>query len=383
MANIDTEIAEIEGASTGEEVRQSLVDGLNAVNAATLPVVSQSDAGKFMVVNNLGQWEVKSGGLVPTPTGTKSITQNGTHDVTDYASADVNVPNSYSASDEGKVVDDGALVSQTSRNVTQNGTYDTTTNNEVVVNVQGGGEGGVIQPLSVTQNGTYTPPSGVDGYAPVTVSVSGGCQYDSVFEVHKADFSGGSSNIAQGRMDNNYVVAYFHDNMSNTYTLNGAQQAFSVLSAGRGNGNIHGTTVPVQNSAAQMGSFAFENGSTFITRHDDSGSYESFVGGWIGLPAGGTIYENANSNTESNTIVMNSAHKKLCIVVGASNTELRAVGTIDINNVTYPIKNIGYRYDGVYALCGAYIIENNSATTITVTFPSSVYGYVSIIGFDS
>jgi len=34
--------------------------------------------------------------------------------------------------------------------------------------------GGVIQSLSVTQNGTYTPPSGVDGYAPVVVNVSGG-----------------------------------------------------------------------------------------------------------------------------------------------------------------------------------------------------------------
>lgn len=34
--------------------------------------------------------------------------------------------------------------------------------------------GAVVQPLSVTQNGTYNPPSGVDGYAPVTVNVSGG-----------------------------------------------------------------------------------------------------------------------------------------------------------------------------------------------------------------
>jgi len=32
----------------------------------------------------------------------------------------------------------------------------------------------VIQPLNVAQNGTYTPQSGVDGYAPVTVNVSGG-----------------------------------------------------------------------------------------------------------------------------------------------------------------------------------------------------------------
>lgn len=36
------------------------------------------------------------------------------------------------------------------------------------------GGSAVVQPLSVTQNGTYNPPSGVDGYAPVTVNVSGG-----------------------------------------------------------------------------------------------------------------------------------------------------------------------------------------------------------------
>lgn len=36
------------------------------------------------------------------------------------------------------------------------------------------GGGGVVQPLSVTHNGIYNPPSGVDGYAPVTVNVSGG-----------------------------------------------------------------------------------------------------------------------------------------------------------------------------------------------------------------
>jgi hypothetical protein len=39
--------------------------------------------------------------------------------------------------------------------------------------VQWGGGSAVVQPLSVTQNGTYNPPSGVDGYAPVTVNVSG------------------------------------------------------------------------------------------------------------------------------------------------------------------------------------------------------------------
>lgn len=74
----------------------------------------------------------------------KTISTNGTYNASSdnadgYKKAVVNVPNSYAAGDEGKVVSNGALVAQGSDTVTENGTVDTTLINSLLVNVSGGG----------------------------------------------------------------------------------------------------------------------------------------------------------------------------------------------------------------------------------------------------
>lgn len=70
----------------------------------------------------------------------KDISANGTYNASadsadGYKKVVVDVPNSYAAGDEGKVVDNGALVSQTSATYTSNDTYDTTKVNSVTVDV--------------------------------------------------------------------------------------------------------------------------------------------------------------------------------------------------------------------------------------------------------
>lgn len=106
-------------------------------------------------------------------TETLQVIANGIYEAPEgktYNQVEVEVPNNYAVSDEGKVVNNGVLVAQAAHaTVTQNGTIDTTLNNSVTVNVPASTP--VLEQLVVSENGTYTPDPGVDGFDEVVVDV--------------------------------------------------------------------------------------------------------------------------------------------------------------------------------------------------------------------
>lgn len=139
-------------------MKRTLVPKTATSNGVYSPILDDADG--------YSEFTVQVPGI--TPTGTVNINQNGTVDVTQYANAAVDVTNSYTAADEGKVVSSGALVPQTARTVITKGSYDTTTNNSVIVDTPDPGE--VLAKLgsasqTVKLSGQYGPMvSGTDNY---------------------------------------------------------------------------------------------------------------------------------------------------------------------------------------------------------------------------
>ena len=130
---------------------------------------------------------IGGGGGTPAPTLiTKSITTNGSYSASDdsadgYSAVSVDVANTYGAGDEGKVVSNGALVSQSSSSTSSNGTVDTTLINSLAISVptysaadngkviQNGALAAQLTHKSITANGT-----GIDTtyYSSVDVAVA-------------------------------------------------------------------------------------------------------------------------------------------------------------------------------------------------------------------
>lgn len=156
--------------STPNAVNQTEVFIKSAVSGNTMTPITQTEKFVADVINKeevtpkthdekFIKWAIEnSSGETPVLIE-KTITENGEYlassdNATGYSKVTAGVPNTYTVSDEGKVVSDGALVTQTSETYTANGTYDTTTIGSVTVNVSGTAPTGGT--LSITNNsGTW------------------------------------------------------------------------------------------------------------------------------------------------------------------------------------------------------------------------------------
>lgn len=142
-SNTNRPLSEIVGLSTDTKPTDS-IEGIKIQNGSSF---RELDTGKkFLFDAENTTWnEVSSGGGGGSTLIEKSISANGVYNASEdsadgYSKVTVDVANSYTQADEGKVVSNGSLVSQTTHaEITENGIYDITTNNSVNVNVSGGG----------------------------------------------------------------------------------------------------------------------------------------------------------------------------------------------------------------------------------------------------
>ena len=130
---------------------------------------------------------------ITVPTEDITITENGTYTapstVAGYKTVIVNIP-----LDSITITENGHYTHQ------NNGGY-----NDITVDVQGGGSA-VIQPLTVTANGTYTVPTGVDGFNPIIVNITPNLQDKTITANGTYTADNGYDGLRQVVVDTPYAV---------------------------------------------------------------------------------------------------------------------------------------------------------------------------------
>lgn len=138
------ELPELENPAAESEIflgRETIGED-GSIKTGTFTIDTELTAQDSLIAQIKSALVGKAAGGGITPTGTIEITENGTHDVTNYAFAEVSVPVGIFPS--------GTL------NITENGTHNVRNYDNVNVNVAESGGGGSIDALVMRLNGTLT-----------------------------------------------------------------------------------------------------------------------------------------------------------------------------------------------------------------------------------
>lgn len=101
-------------------------------------------------------------GKLKEPSGTIQITTNGTHNVKDFESADVNIP---------EVIPEGYIKPEGTLEITSNGKHNVSEYKEVDVNITPEKIEPNLQVKTITSNGEHLPDEGYDGISKVIANV--------------------------------------------------------------------------------------------------------------------------------------------------------------------------------------------------------------------
>lgn len=160
LDEMPNEITSIETGGGGTTPANPIIEPLEVTVNGTYTAPNGVDGYSPVTVNV----SIPDGYIVPS--GTKTITENGTHDAREYESVSVNVP-----------IPDGYIKPSGTLNITENGTYDVTEKVSAVVSIPE--QEIVLQNKTIEENGTYSADAGYDGLGQVTVNVSGGTNTES------------------------------------------------------------------------------------------------------------------------------------------------------------------------------------------------------------